>query len=93
VCASMPTVEQPACERGLGHTEVLFRMDKDEWLAVCQAVCRTVSQATVWQLHLCVGRPGNELISDPCPSRSAAAALAGIWKSELTVKGWREYRV
>jgi hypothetical protein len=72
-----------------GHHEVLFTLQKHDWRAVCEAVCRGVQHDSAsWVLHLYIGAPANEIVSGDCGSRDAAIALADRWKGTMLAKGW-----
>jgi hypothetical protein len=71
------------------HHEVLFTLRKDQWRAICEAVCRRPDPRTsTWELHLYIGAPDNEIISGSCGSRSAVIELADTWKGRMRAKGW-----
>ena len=74
---------------GARHHEVLFTLQKHDWRAVCEAVCRGEEHdGSSWVLHLYVGAPANEIVSGECDSRDAALALADRWKVKMLAKGW-----
>ena len=71
------------------HNEVLFTLTKNDWRALCEAVCRTPDpQTATWELHLYIGAPDNEIISGSCGSRTAVLELADKWKGRMIAKGW-----